>query len=297
LAPAIAALVGLGVAELWRTRGQVAARWTLVAIVTAAVWWACVLLARASWHPELKWVVLVAGAVAVVAILYAGQIRTKLLTGCAAVSIGVGLLVAPAAYSLQTASTGHTGALPSAGPASTAAFGGGQGGGRGGFGGGGFGGAPGGQQNGTAQQGAAQQGGFGPGGGTGGGTGRTGGMGGLGGASTVSTALAEALQTDAGDYTWVAATVSDNYAASLELSSGESVMSLGGYNGTDGAITLAQFKTLVAAGKVHYYISDQQGFIGSTAANTSTAYAIQQWVTSTFKSTTIGGTTVYDLTS
>ena len=33
------------------------------------------------------------------------------------------------------------------------------------------------------------------------------------------------------------------------------------------------------------------------AANTSTAYAIQQWVTSTFTATTIGPSTVYDLTS
>ena len=121
-------------------------------------------------------------------------------------------------------------------------------------------------------------------------------MGGLGGASTVSSALTKALQADASKYTWAAATTSDNDAASLELASGESVMSLGGYNGTDNAITLAQFKKLVAAGKVHYYVADQQGFIGSTAANTSTAYAIQQWVTSTFTSASVGGTTVYDLT-
>ena len=94
----------------------------------------------------------------------------------------------------------------------------------------------------------------------------------------------------------MAATTSDNEAASLELATGQSVMSLGGYNGTDPAITLAQFKALVAAGKVHYYVGDGQGFIGSTAANTSTAYAIQQWVTSTFTAQTIGASTVYDLT-
>ncbi len=35
LAPAIAALVGLGVAELWRARADVAARWTLAALVAA----------------------------------------------------------------------------------------------------------------------------------------------------------------------------------------------------------------------------------------------------------------------
>ena len=33
------------------------------------------------------------------------------------------------------------------------------------------------------------------------------------------------------------------------------------------------------------------------AANTSTAYAIQQWVTSTYTAKTVGGSTVYDLTA
>jgi hypothetical protein len=74
-------------------------------------------------------------------------------------------------------------------------------------------------------------------------------------------------------------------------------MSLGGYNGTDPAITLAAFEKLVSAGEIHYYVVDGQGFIGSTAANTSTAYAIEQWVAKTFTATTVGGTTVYDLTT
>jgi hypothetical protein len=74
-------------------------------------------------------------------------------------------------------------------------------------------------------------------------------------------------------------------------------MALGGFNGTDPAISLADFKKLVAAGKVHYYLADGQGFIGSTAANTSTAYSIEQWVESTFTASTIGGATVYDLTT
>jgi hypothetical protein len=75
------------------------------------------------------------------------------------------------------------------------------------------------------------------------------------------------------------------------------MMSLGGYNGTDPAITLAAFEKLVAAGKIHYYVADSQGFIGSTAASTSTAYQIQQWVESTFTAQTVGSTTVYDLTT
>ncbi|HEU5267209.1 MAG TPA: glycosyltransferase family 39 protein [Jatrophihabitans sp.] len=297
LAPAIAALVGLSVGELWWARRTPAARWTLAGLVAVAAWWTYLLLGRASWHRELRWIVLSAGVAAVLTALAAGRLRAGLAAALAATTIAITLLIAPTAYSVQTASTAHTGALPSAGPATTAGFGPGGFGGRGtggGAGRGGFGGsiqgAPGGFGAPTAQGAGNQAGGF-PAGGA------RGGIGGLGGATTVSTALTTALQSNAADYTWVAATTSDNYAATLELATGESVMSLGGYNGTDNAITLAQFKQLVAAGKVHYYVADQQGFIGSTAANTSTAYAIQQWVTSTFTAQTIGGTAVYDLTT
>jgi hypothetical protein len=113
----------------------------------------------------------------------------------------------------------------------------------------------------------------------------------------VSTALTTALKTDAGRYTWTAATTSDNEAASLELATSTSVMALGGYNGTDSAISLSAFKAAVAAGKVHYYVLDSSGFIGSTSASSSTAYQIQQWVKTAFTATTVGGTTVYDLTA
>ena len=113
--------------------------------------------------------------------------------------------------------------------------------------------------------------------------------------ATISSALKAALTS--GSYTWAAATTGDNEAASLELATGKAVMSLGGYNGTDPAITLAAFKQLVAQGKVHYYVADSGGFIGSGNAQTSTGYRIQQWITSTFTAQTIGSTTVYDLTS
>jgi 4-amino-4-deoxy-L-arabinose transferase-like glycosyltransferase len=278
LAPGIAALVGLGAVELWRAR----ARWLLSLLVVTGTWWTFELVGRSEWAPWLRWVVLLSGTAAVLSVL---AVRSAVLVaGTAAVA----LLVAPTAYAVQTASTAHTGALPTAGPASTAGFGGPGGGrrGAGGLGGpGGFGGA----------------GGFGvpPGGGTGGAGGPTGGgrglPGGLGGASTLDTELVTLLKS--GNYQWIAATTGDNEAASLELATGRAVMSLGGFNGTDPVITLSAFKTLVAQGKVHYYIADSGGFIGSGDAQTSTAYQIQQWVTSTFAAQTVGGVTVYDLTT
>ena len=285
LAPAIAALVGLGVATLWRSRQSEGARWVLAALVAAAGWWTFELLGRSDWMPWLRWVVLLAGAAAVGAVLAA---RSALLV---ATTVAAAMLAGPVAYSLQTAATAHTGAIPSAGPASS-----------------GFGGGPGGP--GTAQQArdrvrpaairaphrAASEPAAGAGGGfTGARRGRGGG--GLGGASTVDAALKSLLTANAGAYRWVAATTGDNEAASLELGTGQAVMSLGGYNGTDPAITLSAFKHLVAQGKVHYYVSDASGFIGSGNAQSSTAYQIQQWITSTFTAQTVGNTTVYDLTS
>jgi 4-amino-4-deoxy-L-arabinose transferase-like glycosyltransferase len=267
LAPAIAALVGLGVATLWRSRDAEPARWVLAALVVAGSWWTFELLGRADWAPWLRWFVLLFGAAAVAAVLIA---RSVLLVSA---TVAATLLAGPTAYSLQTASTAHTGALPVAGPSAA----------------GGFGGGPGGARNGAPPNGG-QQGGTAPGGAT-----ARGGAGGLGGVATISSALKATLTS--GSYTWAAATTGDNEAASLELATGKAVMSLGGYNGTDPAITLAAFKQLVAQGKVHYYVADSGGFIGSGDAQTSTAYQIQQWITSTFTAQTIGSTTVYDLTS
>jgi 4-amino-4-deoxy-L-arabinose transferase-like glycosyltransferase len=277
LAPAIAALVGLGVATLWRSRDAEPARWVLAALVVAGSWWTFELLGRADWAPWLRWFVLLFGAAAVAAVLIA---RSVLLVSA---TVAATLLAGPTAYSLQTASTAHTGALPVAGPSAAGGFGGGPGGARNGA-------PPNGGQGGPPAGLGGQQGGTAPGGAT-----TRGGAGGLGGVATISSALKAALTS--GSYTWAAATTGDNEAASLELATGKAVMSLGGYNGTDPAITLAAFKQLVAQGKVHYYVADSGGFIGSGDAQTSTAYQIQQWITSTFTAQTIGSTTVYDLTS
>ena len=53
---------------------------------------------------------------------------------------------------------------------------------------------------------------------------------------------------------WVLATVGANEAAGYQLSTGDAVMAIGGFNGTDPAPTLAEFEKLVAAGKIHYFI-------------------------------------------
>ncbi|MBN9620147.1 MAG: glycosyltransferase family 39 protein, partial [Actinobacteria bacterium] len=119
LAPAIAALTGIAVVELARRRREEIARWLLAVLIGASALWSYVLLGRASWHPELRWIVLLAGA-AGVGVALVGSRRVRMLL---APFVALSLLTAPTAYALQTASTAHTGALPSAGPTASGGFG------------------------------------------------------------------------------------------------------------------------------------------------------------------------------
>ena len=155
----------------------------------------------------------------------------------------------------------------------------------------------------------ALPGGFGGGGGFRRGAG-AGGAGGGGGAGFLSSsqsnpALTKALQADASHYTWVAATVNSNNAAGYQLASDDPVMAIGGFNGTDPAPTLAQFEQYVSEGKIHYFIASGGGFGGGGfggggfggGGTADDASQITSWVESHFTAETVGGVTVYNLTS
>jgi hypothetical protein len=258
--------------------------------------WAFVLLGRsADWQAWLRPTVLIAGVVAAIAVLATARVRFGALAAGVAV---VAALAAPMVYSVQTAAAAHAGAIPTAGPMVI--------GGPGGFGGPGRFGGPGGVRPGDGEGGRvfAAPGGqlpaFGggetamplPPAGLGGGGPR--GMGGLLDAGTPSTELKSLLEDDAASYTWVAATVGANNAAGIQLGTGLPVMAIGGFNGSDPAPTLAQFQQYVASGRVHYVI----GGGGFRANGGSQAAAdIAAWVEENFTATTVGDTTVYDLTA
>ncbi|SOD85331.1 glycosyltransferase family 39 protein [Streptomyces sp. Ag109_G2-15] len=331
LAPYIAAVTGMGAGLLWEKRKETWASITLAAAVVAAAVWGYVLLNRtSSYLPWLKWLVLIGGLAAAFGLVFAGRISRQLALGAAAVGL-LAALAGPTAYTLSTVNSAHTGSIPTAGPAgaSMMGFGGGRPGGtgggmRGGFGGGtpgqsqqgqqgqqnGNGTLPGGQgqgfpgggmpgQNGNSQgqgQSQGQQNGNGfPGGGQLGEGGRMGGGGGAGGllnGANVSSAAKKLLEKDAGSYTWVAASIGSQNAASYQLATGDPVMAIGGFNGTDPSPTLAQFKKYVADGKIHYFIAG--GGMGGSSSGTSSQ--ITSWVESNFKKVTVGSATFYDLT-
>jgi 4-amino-4-deoxy-L-arabinose transferase-like glycosyltransferase len=297
LAPAIGALIGMGTVTMWRRRSSVAARAVLAAALAVTAVWAWFLLDRSpTWLPWLRWLVLVMGVIAAALLLLPPGWLKRWVAAVAVVSVGV-ILAGPAAYALQTAGSPESGAIPSAGPAVSlggpggglAGGGGGGGGGRFRGGAGRFGGAPGQGRPPGVPGGVAGAGGFG-GGRFGGGA-----AGGLLNGSTPGPALTKALSVDASRYKWVAAITRSNAASGYQLATGDPVMAIGGFNGTDPAPTLAQFEAYVAAGDIHYYIASG-GFGGFGAGSgTDDASIIQTWVTSHYTAQTISGTTVYDL--
>jgi hypothetical protein len=121
-------------------------------------------------------------------------------------------------------------------------------------------------------------------------------MGGLLGAATPSAEVTALLGVDSGSYTWVAAAVGANNSAGYQLATQDPVLAVGGFNGTDPSPTLAQFKQYVADHRIHYFIGGSNlGRMGG--GGSGDAQQIANWVAETFTSTTIGGTTLYDLTT
>jgi hypothetical protein len=286
----MAALLGMVVPELWRRRANVGWRIALGVIPASATIWGFILLGRASgWRPDLRWVLLVIGLAAAVTVWAydwpADKRWRRATAGAVAVAALVASLGTAGAWTLATAAEAHTGAIPSAGPtgyntgvvrvANAGGFRGGQNG-------------PGGGQGGV------------PGGGPGGGAGapnmpgvfRAIGSALLG--DETNKELVALLQKDASSYRWIAVMSAASNAAPVQLATRTPIMALGGFNGTDQSLTLAQFKAYVSAGDVHYYIAGG-GYSGSP--NTGVEAEIATWVQQNFTKVTVGTATLYDLTA
>ena len=294
LAPAIAALVGMGACEAWDRRTHWAGRGVLAAAAGTAAGMGFWLLGRTTAYGGwLRWSVLVVGFAAALLLL----LTDRLPRFATAVTVGgavAAALAGPTAYAVTTVTTPHTGSIVTAGPNT-----GGPGGmGRGGVPGGGMprGGFPGGAPGGLAggMPGGMPPGGFPGGSGQTGGRAGANGMGGLLNASTPSAEVVAALRAEASSYRWAAATVGSQNAAGLQLGSGEPVMPIGGFNGSDPSPTLDEFKGYVASGDIHYFMGGG-GFRGQNGGGNS-GKEISSWVQANFTQVSIGGTTMYDLT-
>jgi len=236
-------------------------------IITAG--WAYRLLERApAAYQVLQWPVLIVGLVAAAGLLFVHRLPRAV----AWLVVGLALLggtTGPAAYTLQTVTTPHTGSIVTAGPVTG-----------GGFGRGPAGTAPTRRNGGQLPRGT--QPGMPP--------GADGGV--------VSTGVAELLTSDADSYRWVAATTGSQGAAGFQLATERPVMAIGGFGGGDPSPTLAQFQAYVAEGQIHYYVGGgNRGGGGGPGGNDGSAAQIAAWVAANYTATTVDGVTLYDLTS
>jgi len=268
LSPAIAALIGIGVTQLWARRTSRWAGLTLAGAVALTAVWSWVLLGSSpGFLPPLRWAVLAGGLVAAVGLARSYVLRVnryaKVAWWTAAVAAAAAL-AGPLAYSIQTVTNPHNGGIVTAGPSVQGAR------------------FPG------MSPGAPRPAGGPP------------GMG-----RQPSDRIVQMLSQDADAYTWVAATNGANEAAGYQLATGDAVMPIGGFIGSDPSPTLAQFQRYVTDGRIHYYIEGHgPGVPGGGAPGASPRERtdtdgdkIATWVQQAFKPTTVDGVTYYDLTA
>lgn len=300
LAPGVAALVGIGLVTLWQGH-RYAARWWQgwflpIALAATAVVQLGILGDYQEWSARLATPIAAAciGAVLVLVILRRADRSRRAVLRVATLAATVGLaalLVVPTVWAGVTVTDGNTGNLPVAGPPER---------GNGGFGGPGGGGGNNQNGGGTRQDNAAPgrytvpptgefPGGARPANGGGNrqggepGTAPTGGFPGAGrelpGAGAIPAAnfpadggmiggmganaeLLRYLQANRGTTRFLVAVPSAMVASSLILETGEPVMALGGFTGSDPILTSDELAALVANNTVRYFLPEGGGFGG-----------------------------------
>ncbi|MCF8569442.1 glycosyltransferase family 39 protein [Gordonia sp. HY002] len=273
LAPAIAALVGLAAVFAWRKRNQWDGRLAIAGMLAAASAWSIVLLNRNDFGPTwCRWLIGAVAIIAIVALLVGGRLGWRKTVGAAIIAGSLAGFGGTAAFSIATAATTHQGSIPTAVQTSLESGGMGPGGGHGAGGPG-----AGGHSARSHSAGGSQR----PGNAAGGGPGGDG--------MSTNAELAALLRTTSTK--WAAATGGSQSAAGIEIATGKAVMAIGGWSG-DPAPTLDQFKEYVQSGQIAYYIgSGSSSGHGGPGGNSE----ISTWVAANFTATTVGGTTVYEL--
>lgn len=197
MAPAVAALVGIGVPFLW---GAYVRRksyaWILPMLVGVTAVIVIIILSYAGTMAWLMWTVGVLGAIGMIGLLVNLYTPKRWLQNLAIITSVVACMIAPVVYTLSTINVTHTGSIPTAGP------------------------------NSTAMQGSNNE------------------------KSQEDSALVQYLLQNQNGATWLVAVDSANESAAIQLTSGQPVMAIGGFNGSDTPLTLEQFKQLVAGRQI-----------------------------------------------
>jgi len=291
LAPAVAALAGIGVIMMakWAREAWAGAA-VLAATIAGTAWLAVSLLQRtADFAPALRIAIPVAALLATggIVALRAGAGRIRGLLAATAVAGAVALAAGPASYAVANVGHALDGNNVLAGPSSVSSggFGGGAGGMRGG-------GAPGGggqPPSGTRPTGTPPGGGTAAGGGTApAGTARAGG-GGMGGGGSISASVIAYLEAHQGSAKYLFAASGSQTTASVIIATGKPVVTIGGFGGSDPAPTVAQLADMVAKGELRYVLISADGGGGPGGGGGSSA--LTTWVKAHGKAVTAVTTT------
>jgi 4-amino-4-deoxy-L-arabinose transferase-like glycosyltransferase len=277
MAPALGGLIGPGVVDLWRLgQRSLAVRAAGAAALLVTAWWGDQLLARTpDFLPWLGPLEVALAVVAAVALLVPGSVRSarRLMTPALAAGM-VAVLLGPSVYAVQTIGRAESGSIPTSGPASASAdrFGGG--------------GAP----PGFVRSGRPA---FVPGGG--GGPGGGGAAFGRNGGGANDPALISYLEAHQGSATWLVAVSSANSGASIQLATGRPVLAMGGFSGSDPAMTVARLQQLVASGQLRYVLV---GGFGGPGGGDGSTQAVTTWITQHGRAVNYSGSgssSLYDL--
>ena len=243
MAPAVAALVGIGVPFLW---GAYVRRksyaWILPMLVGVTAVIAIIILSYAGAMTWLMWTVGVLGAVGMIGLLVNLYTPKRWLQNLVIITSVAACMTTPVVYALSTVNVTHTGSIPTAGP------------------------------NSTAMQGSNNE------------------------KSQADSTLVQYLLQNQNGATWLVAVDSANESAAIQLTSGQPVMAIGGFNGSDTPLTLEQFKQLVVDGKLKYYAASSHGHGGGPNGGNS---KITNWIKKNGKVVNYGGSdvTLYELSA
>src|SRR5699024_1155844 len=274
LIPAIAVVIGIGVAVLLSRRGYLPRLLLAVAWALTGAWQFIISSEMSGIGDPLRWSVLIVSVLGALGLIVtAHRTVTRALASVLVVVAVVGSAAIPAQLAVWTIADSTQGSIVTIAGTSSG-MGGGPGGGGGNPAGGG-----------NAAGDGNNDGGGGPGGG--------GGMGGLLSGSDPSDELTELLAEDASDYTWAAAVKGANQAAGYQLALDEPVMAIGGLPGTVPSPTREEFERLVAERRIHYVVASGSRGVGSAASSTSSEIAA--WVEANFEETTVDSVSLYDL--
>ena len=243
MAPAVAALVGIGVPFLW---GAYVRRksyaWVLPMAIGVTTMTTMIILGYAGTMTWLMWTVGVLGVIGMIGLLVNLYVPKRWLQNSAIITSVAACMIAPVVYTLSTVNVTHTGSIPTAGPSS------------------------------TAMQGSNNE------------------------KSQADSTLVQYLLQNQNGATWLVAVDSANESAAIQLTSGQPVMAIGGFNGSDTPLTLEQFKQLVADGKLKYYAASSRGHGGGPNGGNS---EITNWIKKNGKVVNYGGSdvTLYKLSA